>query len=377
MKMLRQLNQFFDLRGFMADAIDLAKLFLDSSANFNLPESNELADLHWFKGQFDWLSGNQPESVHEFTQSLEMSENLGYERTKAYALVGLGKCLIMSDDFKRGEELITQGKDLHHKLGNTLAEAQAQNQLGISAFHHGGNDALEHFEIASKIFRHFGFISDQADCLNNIAGLEQSHGHLVQAKLKYEQVLELRDQTRDNRGKAISLYNLGQIAIAHNELDRAGDYNSKAYDIGLELNDNMLIAISQNGLGDRDKAEGKYTDALSAYHQAFNHYSLCNHKIGISFAIEGIAECAHKLGNPSDACVLISYAAHQREILNSQPSKTDSLNLETIKSEIKTLLGDTVYEQQWEIGTNISKSNIDELCKSIISKQSVQNLTFP
>ena len=91
--------------------------------------------------------------------------------------------------------------------------------------------------------------------------MKQEQGDLNEARRLYEESLQLSQSLDDNRSQAISLHQLGVIAMETEKYDQAEEFFRRSLEIKGKLQDRSGMADTLHQLGLLFKAEGKNKDA--------------------------------------------------------------------------------------------------------------------
>lgn len=114
-----------------------------------------------------------------------------------------------------------------------------------------------------------------AQCFNNSGFLQDMHGNVDDALIRYQESVELYDFLGRKSGKAIALNNIGYIHQNRSEIELALDYYTSALKIHEQLGENGLMANSMNNigyvygeLGERETAIDYYEESVKLFYEA-------------------------------------------------------------------------------------------------------------
>ncbi len=104
------------------------------------------------------------------------------------------------------------------------ATALSVNNLGHAYLRVGrGDEAREFLERALPLWEALGNDAERAATLDNLGQVAKAQGHYVEARLRYEEALSLRERVLgpDHPSTAVSLHTLGSLLMANGALDNA------------------------------------------------------------------------------------------------------------------------------------------------------------
>lgn len=165
------------------------------------------------------------------------------------------------------DQLLTQAiksKNIKHQGLINLSIAQIEAKMG--------NYAIAHNLVIKKSFpllKRTKYYPDVVIALNLLAGIKESEEKLIEAKWIYLQAIDVATIHKDEKGMAISFYNLAKLkATIGDEILAIEDYKS-AEEFALKNQMASLLLEIEDGIGDAYLSAGKYKEAmiaLNSYH---------------------------------------------------------------------------------------------------------------
>ncbi|MFP4510510.1 MAG: diguanylate cyclase [Spirochaetaceae bacterium] len=186
-------------------------------------------------------------------------------RKKAQCLFMLGR---LPDAIRSGQEAVRTAQD----LGDTLAEAEAENTIGIVHGELGDlEQTVQHLERSFRLHRKLG-TNRVATVLNNMGNtclimndLERAFGYFEKALAEaqgHEDLREVEGTARANLGRACLALGRTQEAVGH--LQQSIEHFREHGMETLRLHAVTKLAAVYEASGDADAAESCYQEALAA-----------------------------------------------------------------------------------------------------------------
>jgi non-specific serine/threonine protein kinase len=227
-------------RGWLARALERAPAANADRARALLAAGN----LAFFAGDFAIA---QP--LLEEAEALATAQSQAI--TRAYAVMLIGSIKALSGDIGAGGALIAAGEALLRAcgpdaawfLGTTLI---AQLLLGL---HNGDTDFAQRYgEEALAIFQTIGQPYGIASALNYLGDIARVRGDYPTAEARYTASLPLMRRSNVKSDLPALLHNLGNVALAKGERERAAELFAEAIELHRHMGDRMGIAECLNGL---------------------------------------------------------------------------------------------------------------------------------
>ncbi len=118
-----------------------------------------------------------------------------------------------------------------------------------------------------------------------------------QAIVKLEESLALWREAGDRKGEAKTLYAIGLVYRAINEIDKASDSYQKAYDLSLAINDKLNQALALQGIAGIQQTNGNYQKAFESYLTALELVKELNDRSGQASILNTLANLYSKTGD--------------------------------------------------------------------------------
>lgn len=225
-----------------------------------------------------------------FSQALSEAQSQGDQNSEAYALLGLGRTVMIEQFYDQSEELIDQSLNLFRsqddKVGILLALAE---KGAIAADQKGYEVAKPFFQENLAICREIGHELGVAGTLLSLGRIESHEHNKDQARKYIEEGLQIYRRSRDKSGIAHALSAIGLVELYSREMDKSKEYYEEALRITRELRSSPGIGMALIALGEISRSQSDYQAAREYYEEALE----INESIG---QVSIVMVVAHNLG---------------------------------------------------------------------------------
>ena len=178
-------------------------------------------------------------------ECLHISRQLG-ETGKQYvhlALTGLGMTATELGDYQTAPQLFAEALEITRQLGDERSQADVLRNLGWAAMRPGDYQlARDNLEEALSLFRKLNHEVGLASTLSGLGEMALRQGNLKQARSLVEESLALRRELKDKWGIGASLGTLGWAALAAEDYSNAQRILGESLSVRQELGDKGGIA---------------------------------------------------------------------------------------------------------------------------------------
>lgn len=195
-----------------------------------------------------------------YDEAIQAAEAGGDDTTLAEALRRLAVLLHHRDDREQARRLAERSREIAHRIGHDLLEAEAINTLGgldltsgrLAEARHRFVEALER-GAASRALR--------ARVEQNLGIVANIQGETYEALTRYERSLASYKAAGDEHGCAIAYHNLGKVAMDRGQLDAAEGYYREALRIADRTRDVLLRGLCLANQAEAHLARQRYEQA--------------------------------------------------------------------------------------------------------------------
>ena len=246
----------------------------------------------------------------------------------------------------------------------------------------------------------------RAEALRGLSILTRFQGDYLRARLCAEEALAISRRIPDVSGIARALSDLGSVAVADRDIQRAATLHDESIALAREIGgidlaisvinraDLALIqgdyertlALSEEGLelcrelgslegtavslsnwASAALCQGRYADALPRFLESLALFERLDYDLKIAYCLEGVAAVIGAGGNPASATRLLAAAVGMRqrqETASQEPAELDQ-SLRTV-ARVRVELGEEAFEAEWARGQAMTRTEAvhraHELC---------------
>ena len=411
LRLCNALNEFWDVRGYHAEAREAFRRVLDASwATCAQSAAHEFCvAMGWAQVNAAGLALKQSDlgAANELVNAaLQTMRELDDAAGIGDALIILGMIARVQSDWASARTHLQTSLNLARQLNDQRRIATALRNLGVIAEFQGGYaESRNYLEESLLASRASGDQRAVATALSNLGNLAQQQGDYARARELYDQVLAIHRTLGAKWSVAATLTNLGNLAHSQADYDAARTFHEESLKIMREIGDKRGIAVLLNNLGNATLALGDFPAARKLHEEGLRLRRDLNDKRGIAIALGnlgdvaaglhefvqaqqffaqsliGLRELGDKLtitncliGAAETAVGLHQYARAARlaggiqALLTMQEGKIDTRERERFETTIqstRTQLDAPTFDAAWQSG---SKLTMDEMVNLAISE---------
>jgi DNA-binding winged helix-turn-helix (wHTH) protein/tetratricopeptide (TPR) repeat protein len=151
--------------------------------------------------------------------------------------------------------------------------------------------AEKHSLAAIENFRLTGRRLYAAYAQSRLSSIYRALGRYDEARELAEQSLVVRREFKDERGVSSSLMNLAGLSVELGDITRSRQYAEQVYDIGVQTDEQDIIAGALQQIALADRLTGQPRAAADGYREAEAMHSSINNPISATNARIGLARC--------------------------------------------------------------------------------------
>lgn len=230
----------------------------------------------------------------------------------------------------------------------------------------------------------------RAKMLAGASALNRLHGNFDLSRMYAEEAADLARETGDHKNGALSLHQLGFLALDDNDFDEAGRLFAEGLSLAREGGDKQVLALLYNGLGELSRMQNALTTAAEFYSRALELNIEAGDRVrqttnlinlgatavmqndissasdfyrrglkiasemadrnGTLYCLEGIAGTYWAECNPATAAKLYGAAEALRTANNLALEAADRLPYEQSISRVRSFLDDNSFEELFADG---------------------------
>lgn len=213
-----------------------AELALDEAERLAASRAQRLlAKIFLAKGDLSNRQGNLQATEENYVKALRFARQYSQRSAEMDALVDLGFILERRERFDEATDQLYKALDQSRILHNRVAEEVALGNLGYSYFMLGNLDqSISLLQEADRTAGEVGERRGQQRSCTVLGNVYLSKRDYVQAEKSYSKALSLaldlnKPDGIDRDLVALAYHNLAQLELARGDLDKAEEYNRKAF----------------------------------------------------------------------------------------------------------------------------------------------------
>jgi class 3 adenylate cyclase/tetratricopeptide (TPR) repeat protein len=264
---------FFQVRGYWADAERLCTLALQSARRSN-NRAGEARTLN-FLGLISRQQGRWAEAESAHRDSWAIWSEIGDHRGEGHALKHLGRILQLRQHHRESAAICQQAFDLLHQVGDPLGEAKALTYLGnVYRFDGQFDKAIAVYDQALKISRDAGDRYDEGGILRRLGQIHHQQGRQDRAREALQESLAIWRSFDDRYNQAVILDDLGVLLRDEQRFSEAASMFEQSLAAFRQCGDRRKQGGTLLNLAKSAAAQGERTAALElglAAITAFEH----------------------------------------------------------------------------------------------------------
>lgn len=189
-------------------------------------------------------------------------------------------------------------------------------------------------------------------------------GDYAKAYEVHEKACELLKEDGNRWMYAITLYGLGNIAIALKEFETARNKFNLAMQIMQELGSKRNVTMIKSDLAHILRYEGNYSQAMSSYRETLLEWQRIGHRAAVAHQLESVAFIYKVLERTERATQLLGAAETLREKIDIDMTAPERENYDKEVADIKANLDEKEFSSLWAEGRSMTMSEAIELALS-------------
>ena len=254
--------------------------------------------IYYQLGMLAHRRGDYETAGRQYTQSLEIAEGLGDELAVAGGYHQLGMLSQDQGDYETAEQRYTRALEISERLGDEVGVSASYGQLGILAHNRGDYDTAEQrYTQALEISERLGDQASLANGYHQLGMVAHDRGEYETAEQRYIQSLEIEERLGNQAGLASSYHQLGVVAHDQRDYETAEQRYAQALEIKARLGDQAGLASGYHQLGMLAQDQGDYDTAEQRYTQGLEIKARLGDQAGLAAAYHQLGIIAQGRGD--------------------------------------------------------------------------------
>ncbi len=333
---LRGESQYSESLKLFKKAFSLSKKhsYLNGLIDSNLA----IADIYRISGDFD-------KAISKYSEVIEICDAVGFDRTKADAIVGIALSLRAKGLWKEALDNIKVAISFYKKKKDKKGVAfSLWAEGGVLRVKGDITSAIAKFNESMEIFSSIRFKSGIGYALCGLGGAKRMAGNNAESMDNYKKANKIFTELNDKFGIAYSFCGIGNAYRMKNDFDIAMDFFLKASSLYKEFNDIVSHSYTLWSIANVLKMKGIFLDAINYLNIALKNFKKTKDNRGIAYCMLTRGEIDLIEGKYKQA----------EKLFNLALEITESFNFALEKCHAKSLLGFLKFKDS----SDIVKSNI-------------------
>lgn len=189
--------------------------------------------------------------------------------------------------------------------------------------------------------------------LNNLGAALLLQDNTAHVRELFEESLALGHELGDGAGVAASLGNLGMVALREGKYSQALSLLEQSLKMRREQGSMFSTAISLKNLGLAAREGGDYARAVTLLEESLALRTELGDKLGIAYCLEQLAGVAVAQGQAERAARLLGSADTLREVIGTPLPPADRADHERHLRTVRVVLDPATFAAAWEQGTGM------------------------
>ena len=244
--------------------------------------------------------GEHEAARERFEEARQLYHRVGDLLGEANCILGLGDIAVLRSGYRAGRALYEEALALLRRVGEPLGEANCIRSLGDIALRRSDLEgARARYEEALLLYRRAGNLLGEANCIGSLGNVALRYPDLEGARARFEEALPLFRRVGFLPGEANCILNLGDTAVLRSDYEAGRALYEEALALFRRAGQPLGEANCVLGLGEIARRRSDNEGARQRYEEALRIY-------------ERIQD-AHSQGQAHRRLALVAASAEERE----------------------------------------------------------------
>jgi predicted ATPase/class 3 adenylate cyclase/DNA-binding CsgD family transcriptional regulator len=302
--------------------------------------------------------GRYDQATTLLQESLTLARDIGDLFLAADSLAGLGLVGWRRGDYSHAQSLVEEGLALCRQLQFQGGIAWLSCDLGEMAYHQGDyTRAAALFEQSLTIRRKLGNQKEVAWTLHCLGEVALAQGDNLTAQTYQEERLRIEQELGNKQRIATALTSLALVMHAQGKVTQARVYLEESLALSKESGQNLgdlwafvRLPWAFVRLGHLALRQGDAARARAVFETSQRQFNAAGWKIGVAFALEGLASLAVMQRQPEQAVRLFGWADAMREAIGDRRPPVEQADVDRDMITIHSQLDETAFSAAYAEG---------------------------
>ena len=327
------------------------------------------------------------EAIACYRQNLQFAREVGDEAREGYALHNLGVAYHATGYYNRAIEFHQQRLALAKDREDTIGQSQALSELGTAY------GTIGEYELAESYYQQSLALTgenqaEKAKILGNLGLIAHARTDYDRAIEYHQQSLDLAIETGNRTTESRALSNLGLAYYARTDYDRAIEYHQQSLAIARETGDRIGEARTWANLGWAYYAQQQFDRAVESHRQSADIGRELGDRLLEARALSSLGDALYQTGRIRESNQMLMGAIERWESLRKDLGNDDLADdlskvaiFETHETTYSTLYENLVSQEEFDRALEIVERGraraFVELLAGRLSPGTVPEITAP
>ncbi|MBB4807380.1 class 3 adenylate cyclase/Tfp pilus assembly protein PilF [Chryseobacterium defluvii] len=294
-----------------------------------------IGDCYSYIATTYYYQGDYSKALSFFQKSMETYKKAGHKRGIASILNNMGGVYYYLGNYPKALELYKQAIVFQEEAGDEkIIAATTQNIGGIYSKVKDYPNAMKYYNKAYSIYKKLNDIKAVAQSLNAIGFVYIKQDNYQKALESLNQALAIADKENDRQIKIEVMSNLGELFYNHSDFEKALSYYNLCLKYSEEISSLQYESDSQVAIGSTLHQLGKYREAINKCQKGLK----IAEKLGAVSGKKDACACLYKsykaLGNNKQALEYYEKEHIFEDSLQSEETSNRMMNMEFQKQQL-------------------------------------------
>lgn len=355
LRILVSLRFFLDNRVLQREMGDWFLQFLERYPKQDILRSQSLV----LGGHCIMNNGKYDEARAMAEQSLQLSRELHDQGAEAFSLWGLGAIMMAYGELREGAPLVEESLALYRELGDELGIAATVAWLSIN--NNSVDIAKAYINEALRLSRELGHFAWVAICLELRSRWVIWDGDFSSPVPWLEEASLIHRQLGSVSGEGSVLHMYGILEYWRGNYQKSCNHLEDALKIfervGVHSSvfwSQIHMAYARMGLGDIPKAKDMFSLCIERFKKI-------NNRIGVIFAIEGLASLSVIQNQHQRATQLFAWTDVARDDIGDHRPPVEQGSVDKDLATIHAQVNDETFDKLWNEGSKLTTEEVIKL----------------
>ena len=262
------------------------------------------------------------EAIACYRQNLQFARQVGDETREGYALHNLGVAYHATGYYNRAIEFHQQRLTLAQDRADSIGQSQALSGLGAAY------GTIGEYELAESYYQESLVLmgenrAEKAQILGNLGLIAHARKQFDRAIEYHQQSLDLARETGNRATESRALSNLGLAYYARTDYDRAIEYHQQSLAIAQETVDRVSTARTWDNLGLAYYAQQQFDRAVESHRQSLALAEATGDRVLEARSLSNLGDALYQAGRIRESNQMLIAAIEQWESLRKDLGNDD------------------------------------------------------